>query len=182
MSKKDADYDLNNLKIKQILLIFLIPKTPSQAERELCIKKFNPKPFLENNLLKCLNPEARKGRFYTLSDKARKPLNINYADGINKDWDCIGWIISSPRQRLAVMRSVNDMKLTSEEIRARATQFNCHMDRTSIKRILKQLMEKHLVDSEILERIKFYRANSYGMKIKQELAVIAPIAPLSSAA
>jgi len=176
MHREEVDGSLNNPRIKQVLLIFSIPKTPTQAAKELSLRKLKLKPFLENHLLKCLNPEARKGRFYIMSEKARKYFKIScHEEDINKDWDCIGWIISSPRQRLAIMRCIDELKRTSEEIRARATQFNSHLSRPSAKNILRELIGRHLVDSEILERIKFYWIISYGRKIKDELTVISPL-------
>jgi len=44
-----------------------------------------------------------------------------------------------------------------------------------MKDILKELVEKHLVDTEILEGIRFYWIAPYGQKIKDELAVIEPL-------
>jgi hypothetical protein len=177
MPDNNTSKGINNPRIKQVLLVFSIPKTPTQAARELSLRKLKLKPFLENHLLKCLNPEARKGRFYIVSEKARKCYKILCSDSSGKNWECIGWIISSPRQRLAIMRCIDDRKLTSEEIRMRATQFNSHLSRSSTKNILRELGARHLVDSDILEGFKFYWANLYGLKIKNELAVIAPISP-----
>lgn len=177
MPESNASDGINNPKIKQVLLVFSIPRTPTQAARQLSLRKLKLKPFLEKHLLKCLNPEARKGRYYMVSEKARKHFKIICADNSGRDWECIGWIISSPRQRLTIMRCVEERKLTSEEIRMKATQFNSSISQSSAKNILRELGERHLVDSEILERIKFYWANAHGMKIKNELAVIAPISP-----
>ncbi len=168
---------INNPRVKQFLLVFSVPKTPTQAAKELSIRKPKLKPFLEKHLLKCLNPEAKKGRYYMVSEKARRHFNIICPDYSNKDWECIGWIIASPRQRLTIMRCIDDRKLTSEEIRMRATQFNSSISQSSAKNILRELSGRNLIDSEILERIKFYWANAYGMKIKNELAVVASISP-----
>ena len=45
-----------------ILRAFILPKTPTQIQKELNIKKFNLKPFLKRSLVECLNPGAQKGR------------------------------------------------------------------------------------------------------------------------
>lgn len=85
--------------------------------------------------------------------------------------------MSSPRQRLVVLRSVNEQKLISEEIRMKATQLNSHLTRESTKVILKDLGERKLTDSEILERIRFYWITEFGKKIKDEMAVLSPLTP-----
>lgn len=179
MPEKDINGWINyRPKRREILLVFAEPKTLKQAERELCLRKLTLKSFLKNHFLQCLNPDARKGRFYVLTEKARDCLKPNcFEFDINKDWDCIGWIVSSPRMRLAVLRCIDERKLYSEEIRMMATQFNSHLSRSNVKKALRQLIERHLVDSEILERIRFYWITSYGQKIKEELAVISPLHP-----
>lgn len=169
---------INNPRMRQILLVFSIPRTPKQAAIELSVKEVRCWEFLKMGLLKCLNPGCRKSRFYILTDKARESLGLNCSPcDIDKDWEVIGWIISSPMQRLAVLRCVTVRKRNSEEIRMIATQLNCRLSRTSIKTILKHLIEKHLVDAEIIERVRFYWITEYGQKIKDETAVLSPLAP-----
>ena len=163
---------------KRILLVFSEPRTVKQAQVMLSVRKLTLRSFLNHGCLKCLNPNAEKGRFYVLSKKSRECLkpNCNEYDA-NKDWECIGWIISSPRMWLAVLRCVDDRKLYSEEIRMVATQFNAKLSRTWTRNTLKELEEKKLVQSEIMEHIRFYWITSHGQKIKDELAVIAPLVP-----
>jgi len=175
MPKRGTDEWANRPEVKQTLLVFSLPKTPKQAQVELSVRKLKLRPFLEKHLLKCLNPEARKGRFYILSDKARKSLKTECPVSSDLNWELIGWIIASPRQRLVVLRSANEQKLTSEEIRARGTQLNARLTRISTKNVLNELIEKHLVDAEVLERLKFYWLTPYGIKIRRELTVIAPL-------
>lgn len=172
---------IDNPKTKQILLAFSVPKTPKQAEIALSVRKIKLKPFLEKGLLKCLNPRGRKGRFYVLTQKTRERLGLGCQEcDLNKDWELIGWVMASPRQRLIVLRCIDERKLYSEEIRMRATQLTRHLTRESTKVILKDLINKHLAESEILERIRFYWITKYGQKIKDEMAVLSPLAPALS--
>ena len=53
MGKRGVADWIDQSKINQIVLSFLVTKTPRQAEKELCIKKLKLKPFLENHLLEC---------------------------------------------------------------------------------------------------------------------------------
>lgn len=176
MQKTGFPEHINNQKRKEILLAFSIPKTPKQVEITLSIRKIKLKPFLEKGFLKCLNPIGRKGRFYVLTQKARECLGLGYQEyDMKKDWELIGWIMASPRQRLIVLRFIDERKLCSEEIRMRATQFTHHLTRESTKVILKDLINKHLVGSEILERIRFYWITEYGQKIKDEMATLSPL-------
>ncbi len=183
MKKRDIIRWIEKRRNKKILLAFSIPKTPRNVERELFIKKLNLKPFLDKGLVRPLNPAVRKGRFYALTDEVRKWLKLLRSETNNeKDWELIGWVIASPRQRLAVLRSMDSEKRTSEEIRARASQFNANISRTSIKGILKEFVGRNLVETEVLEGIRFYWLNQQGIEIKQDLAAIAPLSALFSPA
>lgn len=170
MNKRGVAEWVNQPKIKQILLAFSVPKTPRQAEEELGIKKLKLKPFLEKNLLESLNPEARKGRFYMLTGKARRLLKLpcSKKEG-NKNWDLIGWIISSPKQRLVVLKTVDSEKRTSEEIRERASQLNPHLSRTSIKGILKELISRGLVETKMYDRKRYYWISEKGKSFAIQL-------------
>ncbi len=178
MPKRGIENRINDPRIRQILLIFASPKTPRQAEKAYG-SKLKLKPFIQENFLECLNPNARKGRLYLVSKEVRKCFNLSYPETENcGNWEVMGWIVASPRQRLVIMRCVDERKLASEEIRMRATQFNANLTRPATKKTLSQLVQKHLLDSEVLERIRFYWINEFGIKIKQELAVIAPISSM----
>lgn len=169
---------INNPRTRQILLAFSYPKTPKQVQIELSIRKIKLKPFFDKHLLKCLNPGCRKGRFYIITETTREILQPNCPEcSLDKDWEIIGWVIASPRQRLVALRSVDERKLCSEEVRMRSTQFNCHISRPSMKNILKELIQKHLVDTEMFMRERFYWISNYGQEIKDELAVLAPLSP-----
>jgi len=166
---------------KRILLAFSSPCTPKKARHQLCLKKITFKEYLKNKLLKCLTPDERNTKLYVLTDKARMLLGEPpSAIDLNKDWKCIGWLLASPRQRLVVLRSVDDRKLCSEEVRMVATMLNCRISRPSMKDILKELVGRRLVDTEIMEHVRFYWITDYGKKIKDEMAVIAPLSPAIS--
>ena len=103
MRKRKLTDWIHQPKINHILLSFSVPKTPKQVEKELGIKKLKLKPFLDKHLIESLNPGAKKGRFYILTCKARRLLKLSSSKKESeKDWDLIGWIIASPRQRFVV--------------------------------------------------------------------------------
>jgi predicted transcriptional regulator len=100
---------------------------------------------------------AKKGRFFVATGKARRLLGWPACKkGIHKDWNLIGWIKASPRQRLAVLKAMDSTKQVSEDIRERASRSNQHLTRISVKGVLKQLIEKGLVDTELTEGKRFY--------------------------
>jgi hypothetical protein len=176
MQKTGIPEGINNPKTKQILLAFSMPKTPKQVQTTLSIRKIKLKPFIEKGFLECLNPKCRKGRFYVLTQETRERLGLECQEcDLNKNWELIGWIMASPKQRLIVLRFIDERKLCSEEVRMRATQLTRHLTRESTKVILKDLINKHLAGSEILERIRFYWITQYGQKIKDEMAVLSPL-------
>ena len=157
---------VNQNKNKKILHAFLVPKTPTNVRDELSVKKFNLKPYLKRNLLKCLNPESYKGRLYILTNKARKLLNLTLRKNKNGfDYTLFGWIISSPKQRAVILETLskNLQKYTSEEIRTKASKLNPCLSRISTKNILNELIAKNLVDTKIGEdRRRYYWINEKG--------------------
>lgn len=157
MGKRCVSCWVNQPKVNQILISFSVPKTPKQVEKELDIKKIKLKAFLEKNLLRCLNPKARKSRFYIMTNKSRGLLKLSCIkkEG-KKDWDLIGWIMASPRQRFIVLNSVDSKKRTSEEIRERSSGINSNLSRISTKGILKELVGKGLIETEMIERKRYY--------------------------
>ena len=166
-------YWVNRKRIRQILCAFSIPKTPRKVETELRIKKLKIKPYIHKGLLKILNPKARKGRLYLLTDKAKKILGLSVGRNIeNKDWDLIGQILASPKQKLVVLKVLDSGKRSSEEIRGRAVKFNPHLSRISTKQILNELITEVLVISEMKDRKRYYWISEKGKKTLEDLESI----------
>jgi len=150
---------INKKRNKEILRLFITPKTPKQVERYLGIKKLKLKPFLKKHLLEPLNPEANKGRLYILTKKARRSLKLpGSKNERNKDWDLIGWIMASPKQRFVALKTVwtDSIKRTSEKIRERASKLNPRLTRISTKEILKELIGKGLIETEMGDDMRRY--------------------------
>ena len=164
---------INNKKTRQILFAFSNPKTPRQIETELRIKKFKAKPYIDKGLLKILNPEGRKGRLYTLTGKARRILGLSVGKKLNnRDWNLIGRVLASPKQKLVVLRVLDSLKRTSEDIRGRASKFNSHLSRISTKGVLRELVKDGLVLSEMGDRKRYYWISDNGRKILGDLGSI----------
>tara|TARA_B100000614_G_scaffold254552_1_gene270049 strand:+ start:1449 stop:1988 length:540 start_codon:yes stop_codon:yes gene_type:complete len=156
----------NQSNTKSILISFSSPKTPTQVQRELGIKKFNLKPFLKRKLLSCLCPGNSKGRLYVTTNKAKRILGLPIQpSGINQNAKLIGWIFASPRQRLVVLKTMNrySRKMTSEQIRIRSGKLNPCLSRISTKSILKELIQKGLVETEMGDdRRRYYWLSEFG--------------------
>ena len=152
MKEKEATDWISQPRIRRILHALSIPRTPRQVERILGLRKLKMKPFLRKGLVKCLNAEARKSRYYVLTDKGRGVLKlpVGTKEG-EKDWELIGWVMASPRQRVVVLQTMgtDEVKRTSEQIRKRASRFNPHLTRMSTKTILNELISKGLVETEM---------------------------------
>lgn len=163
---------ISRLKNKQILFSFSVPKIPTQVKNELGIDKFNLRPYLKRGLIECLNPEGHKGKLYILTNKARRLLKMPIStSGNKKDYDLIGWILASPRQRYVVLKtlSLNSVKRTSEEIRIKSSNLNPCLSRISTKSILKELMNKELVETEMGDdRKRYYWVNKEGKSLGSE--------------
>ncbi|MBT4287583.1 MAG: hypothetical protein HOD92_09620 [Deltaproteobacteria bacterium] len=176
MENSDVIIWLHQSNRKRILLSFSVPKTLRQVEKELSTKKINMKPFLEKNLLKLLNPSAKKGRLYVLTNNTKKILRLS---GCRKEstteWDLIGWILASPRQRHIALKVIDSVKRTSENIRERASKYNPHLTRISTKKILKELISKGLAKTEITGRKRYYQINEKGKVLSNDMAKILKI-------
>lgn len=170
MGKKSPGEWALRPKIKSILLAFAAPKTPKQVERELSIRKLKTPPFITKGLLECLNPNARKGRLYIATPKARVLLQLPEArKGSRNDWRIIGSIMASPKQKLVILLTVDEQKRTSEEIRLKAFSINPHLSRISAKEILNALVNEKIIDTEIIKRKRFYWLNALGIRIKAQI-------------
>ena len=170
---ENNNHILKSIKHRQILLAFATAKTPRKVETELKIKKLKIKPYIDKGLLKILNPKARKGRLYLLTNKAKKTLRLSTDKRIkNIDWDLIGQVLASPKQKLVVLRALDSGKRTSEEIRGRAVKFNPHLSRISTKKILNDLLTEVLVLSEMKDRKRYYWISEKGKKMLEDLESI----------
>ena len=173
MRNIDAILWLQQSNRKRILPSFSVPKTPRQVEKELGTKKINMKPFLEKHLLKLLNPAAKKGRLYVLTNKARKLLGFpGCKKEKNIDWCLIGWIFAGKRQRNVALKVMDSVKRTSENIRERASKYNPHLTRISTKQILKELISKKLVNTEMNKGKRYYWISEKGKLLSNDMAKI----------
>ena len=177
MKKRGVEHWIEKPKTCQILLSFSTIKTPWQIEKELGIKKLKVKSFLERNLIFCLNPDAKKGRLYTLTKEARTLLKLTDYNSASSDvdWDLIGWVLASPRQRLVCIKtiSMDSLKRTSEQIRKRASRYNPCFSRISTKEILKELISKDLVKTEIgQDRRRYYWVSEKGSMVVGKLEIL----------
>ena len=170
MGQRGAEEWVNQPEIRKVLIAFALPKTPREAEKELSIRKIKIGPFIKRGLLKALNPYARKGRLYVITKKSSRLLNIPIKKK-DKDWESIGWIVASSMQRAVILKVLDSMKMTSEEIRQVASQQNQHLTRISTKAILKELVEKELVNTEMSERKRYYWISDNGRLLKSQLEI-----------
>jgi predicted transcriptional regulator len=159
-------------KMIQTLVSFSVPRTPKQVEKRLDIKKLKMKPFVERGLVRLLNPEAKKGRLYTVTEKGRRLLGLPISGKeFRKRWNLAGYIMASPKQRLVVIKVMDSAKRTSEDIRARASQFNPHMTRVSTKEVLKALISRDLVHTELVDRKRYYWITQKGRSVVRDLGL-----------
>lgn len=88
---------------------------------------------------------------------------------MNKYWKLIGWIIASPKQRLAILKIIDSAKRKSEELRKRASKYNPCLSRISTKEILKELIKKGLVETELNKGKRFYWINKKGKLLLKQI-------------
>jgi predicted transcriptional regulator len=174
MNKKEVTSWANRPANKRVLLSFTTPKTTKEAQNELSLRKLKTRPFVEKGLLIPLNPKATKGRLYILTEKGRKSFNLTLQEKTlnNIDWDLIGWVMASPLQRLVVLQTmaIDSAKRTSEEIRQRGSRLNPCLSRLSTKGILKELINKGVVETEMLARKRYYWLNEKGWSLVNNIS------------
>ena len=170
MKKKGVTEWVEQPLIRQILLAFLSPKTPRKVEQIVGIKKLKLKPFLDNMLLKVLNPKAQKGRLYTLTNKARELLDLPATRNNSRiDWDLKGWVIASPQQRLVLLQVTDLIKRTSEQIRYQANKLNPNLTRISTINTLKELVKKGLISTSKTNRTRLFWISNQGALLNDDL-------------
>ncbi len=153
------------LKFEQILISFYIPTTPRYVEKELGILRLNMWAYVNRDLLVCLNPRAKRGRLYTLTEKGRKFVNLPpNRNNPGTDWYFIGWLVASPRQRTALLSVVDEDERCSEELRIRASKHNQHLTRISTKAILHELANAQLISTRMANYIRYYRITEKGKR------------------
>ncbi len=170
MKRGDLAEWLSRPGIKDILRAFSIPKTPCDVIKELNIHRFNLRPFLKKNMIRCLNPELYTGRIYVLTDEARRLLKLPCPNiDLNKDWIAIGKVRRSLKLRKAVLKKLFEkaIKRTSEELREEK-ELGC-MGRITIINILNDLVSMELVATELIPQVrKIYRGRRvYGKKLRR---------------
>lgn len=166
---------LHQPQTKKVLLSFASPATPRQVEKQLGIKKLKLTPFLKKGLIISLNPTARKGRLYILTDKARQLLFLpEYNTETKTRWNAVGFVLASPRQRHVLLKTMgrDSIKRTSEHIRKRAANLNPRLSRISTKEILKELISQRLVETEIGDdHRRYYWINKKGRAVIQTIGL-----------
>lgn len=156
--------------VSQILVAFIVPRTPTQVGRRLGIKKLKMKPFVDYGFVRILNPESKKGRLYTITEKGRRLIGLPVSRKVSvKKWKLAGYVMASPKQRLVVLRVMDSTKRTSEDIRSRASKRNPCMTRISTKGILKELIQKGLAVSEMFKRKRCYWITEKGKFVLRNL-------------
>ncbi len=128
------------------------------------------KPFVEKKLIEILNPEARKGHLYRITDTAKSQLNVSvFNKKGGRNFKLIGWIVSSPRQRVVILKVLDGLKRTSENIRERASRYNPHLSRISTKGILKEIIKRNLVQSKMIDVKRYYWISEKGRVVREKL-------------
>jgi predicted transcriptional regulator len=173
MNKKEVSDWIKQPVINQVLLSFATPHTPRQVERKLDrIKKLKMKPYMERGLIKSLSDGLKKGRYYTLTSKAREMLKLSdYESKTEKDWELIGWVMASKLNRLVILKimAIDSVKRASEDIRKRCVRLNPCLTRISTKTILLELIKKGLVETEMNGKYRNYWLNEKGLVLMNDI-------------
>lgn len=160
----------------EILLSFASPKTQKHIVNKHKINKNGIRQFLKQGLIKCLTPMLREGRLYTLTLKARELLSLpTHNNEQPKDWETLGWILASPKQRLAVLNALsqNPNKQQAETIRFKCKKENPCISRHSIRTILRELENMGLIESELTpDRFRYFWITNKGKLIANDLLII----------
>lgn len=120
----------------EVFKLLYKPRTPSEIRRILKLSKKDTAyyilaSFVERGIAACLNPEAKKGRLYFLTDRGKEDLiTIVRDERGDKNFEVIfydipkelvssySWVVSGGRKRL-IMETLDDTDRVAEEIRKR---------------------------------------------------------------
>ena len=167
----------------EVFKLLYKPRTPSEIRRALNLSKKDTvyyilASFAERGITVCLNPDARKGRLYFLTDKGKEDLiTIVRDEKEDRNFEVIfydipreliasySWVVSGGRKRL-IMETVDDNDRVAEEIRNRLgdklTIFNT--DST-----LKACVKRGLVACSVKSEGVTYKHSENGRIIKKIL-------------
>jgi len=70
---------------------------------------------------------------------------------------------------VVILKVLDGLKRTSENIRERASKYNPHLSRISTKGILKELIKRDLVQSKMTEGKRYYWISEKGRLIRGRL-------------
>lgn len=174
----------------EVFKLLYKPRTPSEIRRILNLSKKDTvyyilASFMEREIVVCLNPGARKGRLYFLTDKGKEDLiTIVRDEKGDKNFEVIfydipqelisyySWVVSGGRKRL-IMETVDDTDRVAEEVRKRLgdklTIFNT--DNT-----LKACVKRNLVICTVKDEGVTYRHSEDGRIINKILLAKADFA------
>lgn len=129
--KKRKKSESQGQNTEDIAMLFP-PQNSLPGRKRIRTQQTKNKNSYEKNLIIPLNPQAQKGRLYIRINVYDLKQNAEY-----KDWDLVGWIISSPKQRTIVLKTIalDSVKRTPEAIRYRASRLNECLSRISTKEI-----------------------------------------------
>jgi DNA-binding PadR family transcriptional regulator len=180
-----TDKWMHNQKKVQILDAFQFPKTPAQVEKQLGIKKLKLNPFLKQGLITLLNPDSTKGRLYISTSTANQCLQTQHSEDTTRiDWNSVGWVLASPKQRTVILKFLSTERKTSDEVLEKALKENSSITRISAKGILNELVSNGLVETELKPELKkiyrgypiyrkklrrYYWLNGIGKKIQEDV-------------
>lgn len=163
MLASNNEHWLSDPLVRKILKHFIIPKSLSHIKSELQTENFDITPFIQKDLIQCINKHSTQEKLFVITRKGRRFLKKSKP--LEKQNNCkkiFSWLKSSPKQRLAVLRAVNGGKRMSENIRKRAQRYNKHLTRESTFTILNELLTKKLVFSTMENRRRYYWISPMG--------------------
>ena len=133
------------------------------------------KALLSSEFIYCLNPKARTGKLYGITNKGkrlRKKLGcseFHQPDDVN--WNLYGWIVSGKQRRAILKALCDDCLMSARLIRERAQEYNRHISRINTYDVLQQFVRKKIV-KKIKEKCRVYFVlTTVGKKIRQQLLI-----------
>ena len=167
----------------EVFKLLYKPRTPSEIRRVLKLSKKDTAyyilaSFVDRGIAVCLNPDARKGRLYLLTDKGKEDLiTIVRDEKGDKNFEVIfydipkelissySWVVSGGRKRL-IMETVDDTDMVAEGIRGR---LNNKLSIFNTDSTLKACVKKGLVVCTVKDEGVTYRHSENGRIIRKIL-------------
>lgn len=136
--------------------------------------------FVRHGLTYCINPRAKEGRVYCLTNRGiniargiarEKSIPWNYSVPEIRNWSTYGWVACGNRRKNLLFEMMKKVKATTVNPtgRIKAEKIICETPRSYKYNLIKDFLKKGLLKKETVSGITIYSLRRKGKRIAEAL-------------